>query len=165
MIIGIDPGVKGAYAVYMNQAVDCHDLPTLTIKVNKSEKVQLDLHRLYQMLKCYEVFSPHVVIEQVNAMPKQGITSAFNFGFTNGALHSMIVCLGYPLSTITPGVWKRAMGIASIEDKADRKDAARKRACQLFPQVAGLFSRVKDDGRAEAALLAYYAHHMKGVPL
>jgi hypothetical protein len=57
------------------------------------------------------------------------------------------------------------MGIASIEDKADRKDAARKRACQLFPQVAGLFSRVKDDGRAEAALLAYYAHHMKGVPL
>lgn len=165
MIIGIDPGLSGAYAVYMGGAGVCpHDLPTLTVTVNKKQKVQLDLHRLYAMLKTYSVMSPHVVIEQVNAMPKQGITSAFNFGFTNGAIYALVIALGYPVTMVPPSVWKKAMGITGGEEKKDRKDEARKRASQLFPWIAGYFARVKDDGRAEAALLAYYAHHMKGIP-
>src|SRR5262245_6983261 len=112
MIIGIDPGLAGAYAVYAGGVgVSVHDLPTLEVVVNGSNKKQLDLHKLFTMLRTYQVMCPHVVIEQVNAMPKQGITSAFNFGFTNGAIYSMVVGLGYQVSTVVPSVWKRAMGI------------------------------------------------------
>jgi crossover junction endodeoxyribonuclease RuvC len=92
-----------------------------------------------------------VYIEKVAAMPGQGVTSMFNFGKGFGVLLGAAAGLGLQTTQVTPQTWMKAL-------KCQKgKDANRQRACELFPQYSHLFSRKKDDGRADAALLAYYA--------
>jgi crossover junction endodeoxyribonuclease RuvC len=159
LILGIDPGLDGALAVYSPQhnAVQTWDLPMLHFLVNKKEKRYLDVSGLKVWMDDHDILFNHVIMENPNAMPKQGITSAFNFGQTIGLLIGLVTGLGCKLTLVRPANWKRAMSLDSDKDKC------RQRASQLFPKCAGQWLRKKDDGRAEAALLAYYGYHRGGL--
>jgi crossover junction endodeoxyribonuclease RuvC len=90
-------------------------------------------------------------VEFVGARPGEGAVGAFAFGRSRGVIEGVCGAAGVPLSFLTPAHWKRLVGIAPGRDG---KDAARSEAIRRWPEHAPLFARVKDDGRAEAALIA-----------
>jgi crossover junction endodeoxyribonuclease RuvC len=92
----------------------------------------------------------HAYVERVHSMPRQGVSSSFTFGMGYGLVRGVLAGLGIPTTLVTPNEWKRAMRVST--DKSE----ARLIASRLFPLNARDFSRVKDDGRAEATLLALY---------
>tara|TARA_B100000683_G_scaffold225536_1_gene224146 strand:- start:3110 stop:3589 length:480 start_codon:yes stop_codon:yes gene_type:complete len=150
IVIGIDPGINGAIARYNSSETSAAtqliiwDMPIL--EVNKKKTISPYL--VANILK--EAAAP-VYIEKVAAMPGQGVTSMFNFGKGFGVILGAAAGLGLQTTQVTPQTWMKAL-------KCQRgKDANRERACELFPQYADMFTRKKDDGRADAALLAYYA--------
>ena len=150
IVIGIDPGISGAIARYNPSEASAAtqliiwDMPIL--EVNKKKTISPYL--VANILK--EAAAP-VYIEKVAAMPNQGVTSMFNFGKGFGVILGAAAGLGLQTTQVTPQQWMKAL-------KCQRgKDANRQRACELFPQYADMFARKKDDGRADAALLAYYA--------
>ena len=144
MIIGIDPGLSGAIAFMSDEGylIGVVDMPT--VEVNGKKKVSPQM--LVSLLEDYDDVKM-VVIEEVGAMPGQGVTSMFNFGYSAGILAGVCAGLRMPMTLYRPAVWKRAAGVP-----AD-KGAARQMAQRLWPGSRD-FDRVKDDGRAEAALLA-----------
>jgi crossover junction endodeoxyribonuclease RuvC len=89
-----------------------------------------------------------VVVEQVHAMPRQGVSSTFSFGKACGMIEGVVAARGLPIAWVTPQRWKKAMGVT-----AD-KNSSRQLAINLWPNEAELFKRVKDADRAEAALIA-----------
>jgi crossover junction endodeoxyribonuclease RuvC len=91
-------------------------------------------------------------VELVGARPGEGAVGAFAFGRSRGVVEGVLGALGVPVTFIAPTSWKRAVGLPAGRDGA--KDAARSEAIRRWPDQAGLFARVKDDGRAEAALIA-----------
>jgi crossover junction endodeoxyribonuclease RuvC len=149
-VVGIDPGLSGALAVFDLKAklLAVHDMPTVTVKSGKSEKRQLSESMLAGILRRAQ--PDHAFLEFVSAMPGQGVTSMFNFGLGYGAIRGVLAALDIPMTTVTPVKWKRDLGLAQ------GKDAGRARAAQLYPEFADLFMRVKDDGRADASLLAWW---------
>lgn len=155
--LGIDPGLSGALAFYSPEGntLSIFDMPTHEITVNGKRKRQLDLYSLGRIIDALAHDIAVALVEQVNAMPKQGVTSSFNFGFNAGCAQMAVAALGLPLRTVTPQKWKKEMGLSSD------KDASRREASRAMPKHAGLWPLVKHDGRAEAALLAFYAsrHH------
>lgn len=94
-----------------------------------------------------------IVIEKVHSMPHQGVASSFKFGKNYGIAIGVATSLSHPLVKLTPQEWKRANGLIGKE-----KDASRQLAMELWPQHADHFKRKKDDGRAEAALIARAFH-------
>lgn len=152
--IGIDPGLSGAIAYYRpsDGFLDVHDVPTHELKRNGKAKREVDLHGLARILDAMtKDQGGSILIEQVSSMPGQGVSSVFAFGKVYGILLGVSAATFVPLDTVTPAVWKKAMGVTSS------KDGARARASSLLPQWSHYWSRVKDDGRAEAALMAIYA--------
>jgi len=151
MILGIDPGLSGAIAWVSDDGhlIRVADMPT--VEVNGKKKVSPQM--LVALLEDYDD-AKMVAIEDVGAMPGQGVTSTFNFGYSAGILAGVCAGLRMPTSFYRPSVWKRAAGVP-----AD-KGAARQMAQRLWPGCRD-FDRVKDDGRAEAALLARWVA-MKG---
>jgi len=149
MIVGIDPGLKGGIAFLRNSKVEIHDMPTMP---NPKGKEELDLFALGSILRPLWPWGGRnvAVLEKVHAMPKQGLSSTFRFGEGYGALQMALIGHGYELHYVTPAVWKRHFGLS-----AD-KGVSRGLASRRFPESASQFTRVKDDGRAEAALLAVY---------
>ncbi len=155
--LGIDPGLNGALAVYTPDPLllEVMDMPTLLVaNAAGKKKHRLDLAALSSCININMRRDAPIalaVCEDPNAMPEQGVVSSFNFGYTCGAAHAMLAAHAIPYRLVKPSVWKRAMGLT-----AD-KDATRFIASQRFPAFAHLWARKKDDGRAEAALLALYA--------
>jgi len=138
MIIGIDPGAKGAIAErFVDNAGYIHDMPMLGKEVNGAALA--------------EIFegANHIYIEQVNSFG-MGRTSAFNFGQGMGVIKGVIATMKIPYTMVTPMKWKKHFGLNRD------KDASRLLATRLFPNLADQFKRKKDDGRAEAALIALY---------
>lgn len=132
MILAIDPGIAGAYAL-LGDTVLVDDLPIHQTQHGKSAKVraELDLHSFRQLLTNHAV--SHCFIERVTARPGQGVTSMFRFGQAAGALYGLIVGLGLPVTFATPQEWQRHHHIGAAPD------AARQRAVQAFPDLAALF--------------------------
>ena len=151
--IGVDPGVSGAIAVTSSTLglIQVIDMPTVEVKVGKSLKRRISPELLMVALR--EVVTPDCVamVEQVRAMPGQGVSSMFAFGEAYGLIRGVLAGLGVRTHTVTPVSWKKEMALNK------GKDASRAMAAQLWPDQAGLFARVKDDGRAEAALIAEFA--------
>jgi crossover junction endodeoxyribonuclease RuvC len=162
MILGCDPGVHGAFALLSHEngrpTVRTFDIPALKISVNKGIRTQLDLAGVVSFLVEHRLGIVHAIIENPHAMPGQGVSSSFSFGFACGALQSALVAMELPTTTIRPAIWKRKLGLS-----AD-KDETRRRASQIFPTCASQWARKCDDGRAEAALLAYWGQ-MEGLTL
>jgi len=159
LVLGIDPGLTGALALYAGgDTLIVHDMPTQVVK----KKTRLDLEVLDACFRSLaaEWHVDRVYVERVGAMPKQGVAGSFQFGFVAGALHALVVTHfgASKCRLVTPHQWKFAVGIhANPEaDKKARKAMSRARAIELLPSHAHLFARTKDDGRAEAALIALY---------
>jgi len=146
-IIGIDPGASGAIALLVSGVlISVHDMPTVTVERNKAQKRQVcpaGLSLLMQQL------SPHKAIcEKVGAMPGQGVSSMFSFGRSVGIIEGVLAAKQIPVTFTTPQSWQKQSGAAK------GKDGSRQRVMELFPREAHLFARVKDDGRADAVLIA-----------
>lgn len=142
-ILAVDPGKQGAIAFYNpDHARDAEvfDLPE-------------DAWTLRQIIMTRTTGTERAVVELVAGRPGQA--GVFTFGFGTGLVHGVLGCLGYKVETIPPSKWKPSLGLGPSTDK----NTARALATQLFPHLAQQFARVKDDGRAEALLLAVYASH------
>lgn len=147
--IGIDPGFSGAIAFYApkENIVSIYDMP---VYQNAKGKTEINLYELHDIL-APETDEPHMaIIEQVAAMRGQGVTSMFRFGQSYGVTQMAVAAHKIPMQFVTPAKWKSYLGLSRD------KGVSRSLASQRFPKQADLFKRVKDDGRAEAALLALY---------
>jgi crossover junction endodeoxyribonuclease RuvC len=158
--IGIDPGLDGALAFYepLRGSLVVVDMPTdaITKRIKGKAKTKriVSAEGLVRILDAHALRRGrvHATVELVNAMPGQGVTSMFTFGDGAGVIRGVLAALDIPFARETPQVWKRAVGIPTGADK----DASRARAASVFPAYASAFARKKDDGRADAALLAYF---------
>ncbi len=155
--MGVDPGLSGAIALLTGDQMTVFDIPTHTITVNGARKRHPDL---YALARWFDVHGPGVtraVIEAPHALPGQGVTSMFNFGFVCGVLQGLVASQLIPMVLFRPSEWKRALRVSG---GPEGKDQARQKASQCFPAQAHLFARKMDDGRAEAALLAWYGRSL-----
>jgi crossover junction endodeoxyribonuclease RuvC len=151
-VIGIDPGISGAIAVFEDGVLHrLIDMPTLELDSGKTKKRHISAAGLATILNVFISDADcHVVTEKVTARPGQGVTSMFNFGRSAGIIEGVVAALQIPNTYVTPAAWTKAVS------RAAGKDASRMRAMELFPSKADLFKRAKDDGRADAALIAYW---------
>ncbi len=149
-IAGIDPGNSGAICVFDVTAgmLTILDMPTVEVQSGNTLKRRLSEPMLAELLRPHAI--EHCALEQVGAMPGQGVSSMFAFGQSYGAIRGVLAGLRIPITMVTPVKWMRDLKISG------GKDANRQRAAQLFPAYAASFARVKDDGRADACLLAYW---------
>ena len=141
IVIGIDPGLTGAVAV-----IEDTKLILVTDMPNYDGRV--DGYGLWDTLCNWDPEPTMVVIEDVHSMPGQGVASSFKFGRSVGAIEGVVMALQHPLVRLTPQKWKQKMGLIGKD-----KDASRGLARELWPGTT-YFDRKKDDGRAEAALIA-----------
>lgn len=151
-IIGIDPGMNGALALYDGKELLVRDMPTFEISKNGGKRRKVNIDGLNAVLEEYMTMAiiDMVFIEQVSAQPGNGAASAFTYGFGAGVLEAVVQCQKLPFTYILPQVWKKAM--ACPKDK----DGARMRASQLFPEFKHNWPLKKHDGRSEASLIAMY---------
>ena len=150
IIAGIDPGKSGALAItYPDGAVQVWDVPRVKLK-GKDVPAWHDWQGSWSAAFDFAGVDL-VVIEDVSARPGQGVTSMFTFGRSLGFVHALAVASGAAVQTVTPTVWKGKLGLLNSS-----KGASREKATALYPKSVGLLGRVKDDGRAEAILLAHY---------
>ncbi len=148
-ICGVDPGLSGAIAVLdpaSDQIMTIIDMPQL----KRGARSDLDLVKLASFIGTNAPNIKYAVIEDVGAMPGQGVVSMFTFGKVTGVVVGMLAAHYIPIFYVKPSVWKFQMGLTKSKDKS--VVMARK----LWPKQTELFSRMKDDGRAEAALMAHF---------
>lgn len=141
--IGIDPGFSGAWGIvdHHGRYVSCGDMHNDGYRI-QTRMVTAELRQGIDMQDCM------VVVEQVHAMPKQGVSSTFKFGVAYGAALAIADRVTQSVILVTPAVWKRKMGLTG--DKTDSLEMAR----ELWPTAP--LQRQKDNGRAEALLLAEF---------
>ena len=157
LIIGIDPGISGAICFFENGEVrEIIEMPTMAD--GKKNKKQINGTQIYnEILTRIKKFSKKdifVVIEQVSAMPGQGVTSMFNFGQSFGVIKG--ICSAMQLSThfIRPVKWKKYFGLIKSE-----KDASRTKVIEIFPYISSNLSKKKDANKADAILIASFFHN------
>jgi crossover junction endodeoxyribonuclease RuvC len=152
IFIGIDPGLNGAIAFFdlAKGHLSVVDMPVVEMLRGGKKKREVSAQMLAQIIRLAERPCT-AMFERVNAMPGQGVTSVFSFGRSSGIVEGVLAALAIPTHIITPQVWQKAASVRG------GKDGARQRATELFPAYAGLFARKKDDGRADAACMAWYA--------
>ncbi len=122
----------------------------MTVDRNGKAKRQVSANELAELLNLYAGKDCHVYVERVSAMAGQGVTSVFSFGRSFGMIEGILAALKMPVTFVAPATWTRAIG------RSPGKDASRARAMELFPNYEYFFKRVKDDGRADAALIAHW---------
>ena len=152
IIFGIDPGLNGAIAVFNNNKIKVvFEIPVMT--EGKKNKKQLNSAHLVKLLRDNLVENEEisVVVEQVNAMPGQGVTSMFNFGQTFGAIKGICASLGLPIFFVRPSKWKKHFDLINSQ-----KDSSRTKATEMYPSLSGELSRKKDVNKADAILIARY---------
>ncbi len=151
-IIGIDPGLSGAIAILENNKVlNVFDMPTMS--EGKKNKKQLNSAQLVKLLRDNIVKDEEVsvVVEQVNAMPGQGVTSMFNFGQTFGAIKGICASLGFPIFFVRPSKWKKHFELINSS-----KDSSRTKVIEMYPLLAGDLSKKKDVNKSDAILIARF---------
>jgi len=152
IIFGIDPGVSGAICLLENKKViDVHDMPTMID--GKKNKKQVNGAQLTNIIKdkLKENKETIVVVEHVNAMPGQGVTSMFNFGQSFGVIKGVCAALGIPIYFVRPMKWKKHFNLIKTN-----KDASRTKVIQVYPEISSKISRKKDSNKADAILIARY---------
>ena len=154
LIIGIDPGISGSICFFEDgKIIEVLEMPTMTD--GKKNKRQVNGSQIYnEILKrthLNEKQDIRVVIEQVSAMPGQGVTSMFNFGQSFGILKGICSAMQLPMYFVRPAKWKKYFNLINSE-----KDASRTRAIEVFPYFSGQLSRKKDSNKADAILIASF---------
>ena len=154
IIVGIDPGLSGA-VVFLNtidRQLDIYDMPTVEVTRNGKKKRELSAQLLSNVLSAHVVNGAY--LERVNAMAGQGVSSVFSFGRSSGIVEGILAAYDITTTLVTPQTWQKSMEVRG------GKDGSRERAMQLFPTHVAMFARGKDDGRADAALMAAYGEKM-----
>ena len=156
LIIGIDPGISGSICFLEDGIIkDVLEMPTMT--EGKKNKKQVNGSQIYNeisfRIKTYEKKNIKVVIEQVSAMPGQGVTSMFNFGQSFGILKGICSAMQLSIYFVRPAKWKKYFNLINSE-----KDASRTRAIEIFPYFSSNLSKKKDSNKADAILIASYFH-------
>lgn len=143
LVIGIDPGMTGAVATLdADGTLLCiRDLPFIGKRLSGAS-LQTYLLEHHGHVQAW--------VEEAQSFPGQGITSAFNYGCGYGTILGVLAASAIPFRTVRPAIWKKQTQLGR------NKNDARRRATELWPKEAHLFTRAKDDGRAEAALIARY---------
>ena len=156
IIIGIDPGISGAICFLKNGIIlDVIDMPIMTD--GKKNKKQVNGSQIYNEIKSLinenGKDNLKVVVEQVSAMPGQGVTSMFNFGQSFGILKGICAAMQLPIYFVRPAKWKKYFNLINAE-----KDASRTRAIEIFPYYSSNLSKKKDSNKADAILIASFFH-------
>jgi len=154
IIVGIDPGISGSICFFENgKIIDVVEMPTMI--EGKKNKRQVNGSQVYneisKRINKSEKHNVRVVIEQVSAMPGQGVTSMFNFGQSFGILKGICSAMQLPLYFVRPAKWKKYFGLINSE-----KDASRTRAIEIFPYYSSQLSKKKDTNKADAILIANF---------
>ena len=154
LIIGIDPGISGSICFFKDgKILDVIEMPTMT--EGKKNKRQVNGSQIYnEILKRLDKIESHqikVIIEQVSAMPGQGVTSMFNFGQSFGILKGICSAMQLPMYFVRPAKWKKYYNLINSE-----KDASRTRAIEIFPNFSSQLSKKKDSNKADAILIASF---------
>ena len=151
-IIGIDPGLSGAIAILDGLKIfDMFDMPVMS--EGKKNKNQLNSAQLVNIIKGHILSNDDtfVIVEQVSAMPGQGVTSMFNFGQTFGAIKGICAAMNLPIFYVRPAKWKKHFELINAS-----KDASRTKVIEMYPSISSRFSRKKDVNKADAILIARY---------
>ena len=156
LVIGIDPGISGSICFFQDgKIIDVVEMPTMI--EGKKNKKQVNGSQIFneisERIKKIDKKDIKVVIEQVSAMPGQGVTSMFNFGQSYGILKGICSAMQLPMYFVRPAKWKKYFNLINSE-----KDASRTKAIEIFPYFSTQLSRKKDSNKADAILIAgfYY---------
>ena len=161
LIIGIDPGISGSICFFDDgKIIDVVEMPTMT--EGKKNKRQVNGSQIFneisQRIHKSENHEIRVIIEQVSAMPGQGVTSMFNFGQSFGILKGICSSMQLPMYFVRPAKWKKYFNLINSQ-----KDASRTKAIEIFPYFSGQLSKKKDSNKADAILISsfYYETYKK----
>ena len=154
LIIGIDPGISGSICFFKNGEIkDVIDMPTMT--EGKKNKKQVNGSQIFneisKRIKEIDRKDIKVVIEQVSAMPGQGVTSMFNFGQSFGVIKGICAAMQLPIFFVRPVKWKKHFELINSQ-----KDASRTKAIEMFPKISSILSKKKDSNKADAILIASF---------
>ena len=154
LVIGIDPGISGSICFFQDgKIIDVVEMPTMT--EGKKNKKQVNGSQIFneisERIKKIDKKDIKVIIEQVSAMPGQGVTSMFNFGQSYGILKGICSAMQLPMYFVRPTKWKKYFNLINSE-----KDASRTKAIEIFPYFSGQLSRKKDSNKADAILIASF---------
>ena len=154
LIIGIDPGISGSICFFEDgKIIDVLEMPTMTEgKKNKRQVNGAQIYNeIFKRINKKEKHNIRVIIEQVSAMPGQGVTSMFNFGQSFGILKGICSAMQLSMYFIRPTKWKKYFGLINSE-----KDASRTKAIEMFPYFSSQLSKKKDSNKADAILIANF---------
>ena len=154
LIIGIDPGISGSICFFNDgKILDVIEMPTMND--GKKNKKQVNGSQIFneisKRINTLEKKQIKVVIEQVSAMPGQGVTSMFNFGQSFGILKGICSAMQLPMYFVRPAKWKKYYNLINTQ-----KDASRTRAIEIFPYFSSQLSKKKDSNKADAILIANF---------
>ena len=154
LIIGIDPGISGSICFFQDgKIIDVVEMPTMT--EGKKNKKQVNGSQIFNeisfRIKKLDKKDVKVIIEQVSAMPGQGVTSMFNFGQSFGILKGICSAMQLPMYFVRPAKWKKYFNLINSE-----KDASRTKAIEIFPYFSVHLSKKKDSTKADAILIASF---------
>ena len=151
MILGIDPGLGGALALFEPSVATLHsilDMPTHVLKRGGGAKREIDVKSLSDFLVEHREYIHHAYLELVGPMPKQGVSSTYQFGRGVGQVEGVLMALAIQVTYLTPQKWQAKARMRSGKDGSLRK------AREIFPERAGWFTKAKH-GRSDAALIAW----------
>ena len=152
IIIGVDPGINGAISIIENKKiVEVYDTPTMI--EGKKNKRQINGAQVTNIIKerLNSKEEVVVVVEHVNAMPGQGVTSMFNFGQSFGVIKGVCAAMQLPIFFVRPAKWKKHFELINTQ-----KDASRTKAIEMFPKISSILSKKKDSNKADAILIASF---------
>ena len=154
LVIGIDPGISGSICFLLNgRILDVIEMPTMT--EGKKNKKQVNGSQIFNEISKRILNKDKkdikVIIEQVSAMPGQGVTSMFNFGQSFGILKGVCSAMQLSVYFVRPAKWKKYFNLIKSE-----KDASRTRAIEIFPYFSSELSRKKDSNKADAILISSF---------
>ena len=154
LIIAIDPGISGSLCFFEEgKIIDIVEMPNMAAgKKNKRQDNGAQIYNEISLrIKNFQKENIKVVIEQVSAMPGQGVTSMFNFGQSFGVLKGICSAMQLPMYFVRPAKWKKYFNLIN-----SKKDASRTKAIEIFPYISAQLSKKKDSNKADAILLASF---------
>ena len=154
IIIGIDPGISGSICFFRDgKILDVIDMPSMAeCKKNKRQVNGAQIYNeISKRMNKTHIEDVRVVVEQVSAMPGQGVTSMFNFGQSFGIIKGICSAMQLSLYFVRPTKWKKYFNLINSE-----KDASRTRAIEVFPYFSSQLSKKKDSNKADAILIASF---------
>ena len=154
LIIGIDPGITGSLCFFEDgKIIDVVEMPNMP--EGKKNKRQVNgaqiYHEISKRIKNLDKKEIKVIIEQVSAMPGQGVTSMFNFGQTFGAIKGVCAALGLPIFFVRPSKWKKYFELINSS-----KDSSRTKAIEMYPLLTNDLAKKKDVNKSDAILIARF---------